>query len=304
MPLLNTSDWNRTHQGPMCAPGITERVFSETAIPRDELMAFTPCKLFRRIRGRTLWFLGDSQSNRFRQTTAFFLRDYATAPLNVATGAVLNFSGIPEILTYIPPRTAGNPPRMYRPVCVDMIDSTRVCEINLMKGDPTRLSFIFEFLNRNFPDFSSDIVIFNYGLHFWTTNSTLSNYLANFAEYRMAIKQSGSWDMPLTVWADTLPRHFSTPTGAWQSGGDLEHDTCQAHGPQVLGTRGPHNAISDPFVANISDLHLRLWELASPHWSAHFKPGDCTHFCRPSVQELSVFQLYRLLQDGSGRRFR
>jgi hypothetical protein len=274
----------------LCGDGISERVFNETSISREELMAFTPCKLFERIRGRTLWTLGDSQQDGLRRATTFFLRQYAAAPLDIG-GTLLAFSGIPDILT------DGHPPHVYPPRCVQLIDDTRVCGVTLMEGDRWRLPFVFEFLNRNFPDFASDIVIFNYGLHYELVKSPLPRDLATFAVYRDAIKRSGSWNMPLTVWIDTLPQHFSTPTGAFRRGAGLENDTCQAFGPATLGNRGAYNALSDSFIGNVSDLHLDVWDIASPFHYAHYgtKPGDCSHYCRPGVPELVVYQLYRLL---------
>lgn len=290
IPLLDTSRWNETYQGPACDPAISDRVFRETSVPQEELLAFTPCMLFERIRGRRLWFIGDSQLNRFRQATSFFLRQYAATRMDVG-GKLLNFSGIPQILTY------EALPRIYRPVCIELIDNTRVCEVPLMKGDASRLPFMFEFLNRNFAGFPSDIVIFNYGAHFWTTNSTLADYLGKFALYRTAIKENGGLDMPLTVWADTLPRHFSTTTGEYRPGAGLEADRCRALPPSSQDDTGAHNAIAAPFVANMSDLHLKLWNLARPlHWG-HFRIGDCTHYCRPGLPELEVYALYKLLRQ-------
>jgi hypothetical protein len=152
--------------------------------------------------------------------------------------------------------------------------------------------FIFEFLNRNLPGFSKDVVILNCGLHYRELDSGISLDLNNFAVYRAAIQRSGSWKMPLVVWADTLPRHFSTVSGGYAKG--HENDTCRAFSPQV-GPRGPHNVISDPFIGNISDLHLKLWDVSRDLYYAHFNVGDCTHYCRPGVQELSVYRLYQLL---------
>mgnify|MGYP001810714616 CR=1 FL=1 len=38
---------------------------------------FTPCELFQRIRGRTLWFLGDSQTWNFYYAAECFMREFA-----------------------------------------------------------------------------------------------------------------------------------------------------------------------------------------------------------------------------------
>jgi hypothetical protein len=42
--------------------------------------AFTPCELFQRIRGRTLWFVGDSQTWALYQAAECFLREFALTP--------------------------------------------------------------------------------------------------------------------------------------------------------------------------------------------------------------------------------
>ena len=41
------------------------------------LQAFSPCELFARIRGRTLWFMGDSQTWHFFYSAECFLREFA-----------------------------------------------------------------------------------------------------------------------------------------------------------------------------------------------------------------------------------
>lgn len=288
IPLMDLNDWKVTGQYLLCGPGISERVFNETTIPREELLAFTPCKLFGQIRGRTLWFFGDSQQDGFRRATTFFLRQYSAIPLDIV-GTLIDVSGIPEILT------DGHVPHVYLPRCVELIDNTRVCGITLMEGDRWRLPFLFEFLNRVFPTFSTDVVIFNYGLHYELVKSPLPRDLVNFAAYRAAIKTSGTWDMPLTIWIDTFPQHFSTPTGVFKRKSGLDNDTCRPFETDSIGNRGAYNALSDPYIANVSDLHLAIWGIASPFHYAHYKPGDCSHYCRPGVPELMVYQLYRLL---------
>ena len=39
--------------------------------------AFSPCELFARIRGRTLWFIGDSQTYQLWYAAECFLREFA-----------------------------------------------------------------------------------------------------------------------------------------------------------------------------------------------------------------------------------
>jgi len=41
------------------------------------LQDFSPCELFQRIRGRTLWFMGDSQTWAFFYAAECFLREFA-----------------------------------------------------------------------------------------------------------------------------------------------------------------------------------------------------------------------------------
>jgi hypothetical protein len=41
------------------------------------VQALTPCELFQRIRGRTLWFAGDSQTWHFFYSAECFLRNFA-----------------------------------------------------------------------------------------------------------------------------------------------------------------------------------------------------------------------------------
>lgn len=53
-----------------------EQVLSWRACLRC-LQGFTPCELFQRIRGRTLWLLGDSQTWNFYYAVECFLREFA-----------------------------------------------------------------------------------------------------------------------------------------------------------------------------------------------------------------------------------
>ena len=39
--------------------------------------AFSPCELFARIQGRTLWFMGDSHTLRLYSAAECFLREFA-----------------------------------------------------------------------------------------------------------------------------------------------------------------------------------------------------------------------------------
>jgi hypothetical protein len=285
IPLMNFSgfsDWDNDRRPIiMCKHGVSERVFIESSIPMIELQTFTPCSLFQQIRGRTLWFLGDSQQTAFWLATKFFLRQYMVSPLDVH-GTLPSQGAIADIL-----RDA------YDILCVQLIDGTRVCRLPIMKGGGWRLQFVFEFLNRNYPNFAHDIVIFNYGLHYNVgVNSTLPHDLANFGVYRKAIKRSGSWNMPLTIWIDTLAQHFSTSGGTYSEGAGLENDTCR---PTSAPGIGPYNTLAAPFIEQISDAHLQTWELTVPFHYAHRRPGDCTHYCHPGVPELLILQLYRLL---------
>jgi len=266
-------------------------MFREAPIPREELLSFTPCKLFERIRGRRLWFFGDSQQDALRRATTFFLRKHAVVPLDIR-GTLLNFSGVPEILT------DGVKPHIYPPRCVALIDDTEICGITLMDGDRWRLPFVFEFLNHIFPKFASDVVIFNYGLHYEWFKSNLPRDLASFAVYRAAVKQSGAWVMPLTVWIDTLPQHFSTHTGEYKRASGLENDTCRDIVSTAPGDfMGPYNALSAQLIANISDLHLSVWNQTRPLHYGHYRAGDCSHYCRPGPHELNIYQMYRLFSE-------
>jgi hypothetical protein len=49
------------------------RLDAAVVAPQD----FTACELFQRVRGRTLWFMGDSQTWHFYYSAECFLREFA-----------------------------------------------------------------------------------------------------------------------------------------------------------------------------------------------------------------------------------
>lgn len=57
--------------------GIAERAAAELARLGYALESLTPCELWLRMRGRTLWLMGDSQSWHFYQAVECFLHPYA-----------------------------------------------------------------------------------------------------------------------------------------------------------------------------------------------------------------------------------
>lgn len=62
--------------GPICAGWLREEQLAEyRAHGWDSILSATPCDLWRFLRGRTLWVMGDSQSQDFFKALQCFLHE-------------------------------------------------------------------------------------------------------------------------------------------------------------------------------------------------------------------------------------
>ncbi|KDD73500.1 hypothetical protein H632_c2115p1, partial [Helicosporidium sp. ATCC 50920] len=163
---------------------------------------FSPCELFQRIRGRTLYFMGDSQTWHFYYAAECFLRAFAVDGPRRApptTDPALAAS----LLRVTWPVSAA-------PICLELLARTRVCAIRVDSAS-AMVSHTLPALQRLSADVSRDVVVLNTGLHYRDVAS-LRRDLAALADWRAA---RGPEKRPAMVWMDVPPQHFSAPTGEW-----------------------------------------------------------------------------------------
>lgn len=156
---------------------------------------FTPCELFARIRGRTLFFMGDSQTWHFYYSAECFLRDFSRErpgrPCRKTPVLGPALHGL--VLT--------QRPAMY-PLCLELVDDTKLCAV--------RVDFLREFALRALPllailegpeRWARDIIVMNSGLHY----GSRSSYDGDFRfmkEWKQRVLQGNSEWLPNMHWND------------------------------------------------------------------------------------------------------
>ncbi|EFN56573.1 hypothetical protein CHLNCDRAFT_144252 [Chlorella variabilis] len=227
------------------------------------LQDFTPCELFQRIRGRTLWFMGDSQMLQFYYAAECFLREFA--PSLRRTPAV-PFPDNHELMTV-------RAPVPYPPICLDLALGTRVCAVRV---DAVRdlIDTVIPKIQALVPNCHNDgIVVLNFGLHY---------------------PKPGSGGRPV----EQSLLHFKSPDGSWPGGPKpftcARLDAWMEGDPAVLAG-GAYNAAIVHLLPAIADAHLKTWNATAPLWRTHW-PDECSHWCHPSAYQLWLFLLNAVLQ--------
>lgn len=246
---------------------------------------FSPCELFQRIRGRTLYFMGDSQTWHFYYAAECFLRAFAVDGPRRApptTDPALAAS----LLRVTWPVSAA-------PICLELLARTRVCAIRVDSAS-AMVSHTLPALQRLSADVSRDVVVLNTGLHYRDVAS-LRRDLAALADWRAA---RGPEKRPAMVWMDVPPQHFSAPTGEWAQGGNM---TCRPLEAWYQGNeavrRGNHrNVAAEGLWKSIADARLATFNASVPLWDSH-KPGECTHWCSPGAYHLWLHLLNKQLAE-------
>ncbi|PSC75638.1 hypothetical protein C2E20_1286 [Micractinium conductrix] len=252
---------------------------------------FTPCELFQRIRGRTLWFMGDSQTWHYFYAAECFLRNFA--PSLKRSPALPSPANRELAVTW---------PVTVPPLCLKLALGTRVCAVRVDSvADLT--SKVLPKLHKLTPNFNRDIMVFNVGLHYPTPGvdgrpahvSALVTHLKSFAAWRKRYRAA----LPALVWMDTPVQHFTGHDGSYNGGQKpfrcAPLKAWDNGNPVVLGG-GRHNVPVAPLIPLFADAHLRTWNASVPLWDTH-RPGECTHWCSPSAYHLWLYLLNGELRD-------
>lgn len=255
----------------VCTVETTQRVFRESGVDAESLMRFQPCELFNLIQRRTLWIFGDSQLLGLHRTLHSFMSEFASTEEDAHREVEIGIPSVDYVLTY-----SENPKHKSRPLCIALKNDTRICYVRLLRGTNKELQYALELLARAIPNFLKHVVIFNLGLHYQEKRYLLSRDLQAIADYRHHVRLTmGESFLPMTLWIDTPPQHFSLPRGMYDSRRNLTGDSCLSYDDAFFarGDRGPFNAISDDYVSNVSDAHVQAWDLAERSYFAHLHAG-------------------------------
>lgn len=285
----------RLGQPGVCGVTESKRAFKESGVELDSLVSFEPCELFNLIQKRTLWIIGDSQQHALFSALLSFMSDFARTKRDVGRSGPIGIPSVDSVLT------VGT---VDKPKCMELMNETRICYVRIVTLYHKEFEYTMELLAHAIPMFRHHVVVFNVGVHYSSKMYQLSRDLDAVAKYRQVVRQAmGNDSLPLMLWIDTAPQHVSTPPGEYDSRKNVTSDMCSPFSDAQLTStnRGTFNAISDDFVFNISDAHVRTWELAKRSYFSHSPRvgdssyDDCTDYCRPGVPELWVYMLTKTL---------
>ncbi|EFN58278.1 hypothetical protein CHLNCDRAFT_142251 [Chlorella variabilis] len=257
------------------------------------LRDFSPCELFARIRGRTLWLMGDSQAYNLYYALECFLREFApslrrTPPIPEADNQKL---------------VTVHTPRPYAPVCLELAAATRVCTVRVDVVEHVR-ELLFPAFRKHLPHFKRDLVVFNFGLHYPWPGAGGEAFDAS-PLYQALVAHALWWDeqraeLPPMIWMDTPVQHFKSPSGVRPPNNTVPYnctmlDAWLRKEPLAMAG-GPYNAPLAGLIHYIADAHLQTWAATAPMWGTHL-PGECSHWCHPSAYRLWMHLLNNMLHE-------
>jgi hypothetical protein len=172
------------------------------------------------------------------------------------------------------------------------VDSLNGCEAflstnfglgNVDLGDTMRCLTMTKLIDRN------DILVINAGVHYNNPscyNECIKSFLAWHSDY----------DFPCTFWRQTLPQHFPTRSGSYNSPPLMSNNDLKTCVPlatlNVSSSEQMQNDIVDKLMASNSKniTTIKLWRLFSTKWDEHHgwseEAGkmvlDCTHWQEPA----------------------
>ncbi|KAI8466201.1 MAG: hypothetical protein J3K34DRAFT_524733 [Monoraphidium minutum] len=224
-------------------------------------LTMTLCDLFERVRGRTLWVIGDSQSRSLARALKCFLIELwpdlqqYTITTNFTAMAILG--ALPHSGT-----TYGGPG------CVHLAHGTRVCMVTAVQGDllvnASRTAAPVLPLLQDHLAQPDDIFVINYGL--WHPDHSKAAYSDNLRELGAYYKKTKA-RFPHMFFMETPKQHFETPTGDFQSwwlkerGKKLENFTCSPIANVTAGRDG--SLAAAPGDAAAAEVARGTWRNAA-----------------------------------------
>lgn len=253
----------------------------QAALDNDEVVHnFTPCELFTRIRGRTLWFIGDKHSTQFYYSTECFMREFGSS---FERKSPLKTGSDKEAIK-------GLSPIKIDPICMELALGSRICNIWVHTAEHVEKN-VMPVLLDNIPGIEGDVIVWSVGMSYIgrTSKDEFKKELDSFQSYReKSIKQGNKW--PRMIWADVPPKHVADGSDAL---------ACKAKDPD-LDVGASMNAQAKPYLNGISDAHLQTYDVTLGMVEAH-PPSDCSLWCSPSAYHAWVYLLNRVMKrEGIG----
>lgn len=194
---------------PGCAPASVSRMIASLRKRgKDDILSWVPCDLFRIIRGRSLWLMGDSQTHGFYKAMVCVMSTFnepnMTADVPVTT-APDHVQRIKDTVIKDPAGGKGIP------FCRHLVQGTRICHVHVNKGFHMRDDYLpnLELLTVQ----KSDFVISNFGQWHHMQTDPYSKLVQDFVKYW----QNHREELPLMAWRDNSAAHYTTVNG------DLPH---------------------------------------------------------------------------------
>ncbi|KAK9821033.1 hypothetical protein WJX74_003942 [Apatococcus lobatus] len=260
-----------------------------------ELLELTPCDLFAYLRGRTLWLVGDSMTQAaMRAMMAFFIEFWDL--------------GERWLETLTDDRWALDP--LHGGWCIELPEGTRICHLRANMGD-----WLADILMPRMVALgarTNDIAVVNFAV--WINE--WHEYRDNLARFAGAYMTRGA-ELPFIIWRDASVQHFNSPDGHYKPG--MAQD-CQPIPGMSLDHRnylhaldveqaeveqgGWRNMLSNPLMERLGIPIQHSWNKSVPldSYHHHFHEWiDCTHSCHPSVYQIWIYDLYKVLEDNKSR---
>ncbi|CAL5228742.1 g11927 [Coccomyxa viridis] len=270
-----------------------------------EILQFTPCDLWPLLKGRTLYFSGDSQTQDF---------------MKAAQCAMYEFT---DLGWWELDATGANPgPRQEGfvwhtdPGCILLPEDTRICFIRCDTADCVQKQVV-ERLSK--ASEKRDLLVLNFGLHF---SKTYKEELEQLVQQVLQLRREGNF--PFLLWKDTAPQHFESTFGEYPQDKPKPPMKCVAVGKQFepdpgedkwilkkdhsievlykdfedIAAGGWRNKLTNEVMSQAGIPVVSTWNDTLPLWEFHRDNGhglECTHFCHPSAPQLWVYRLYETL---------
>lgn len=236
-----------------------------------QILQLTPCDIFKQLKGRTLWLLGDSMMLDMMKALECFLRPFWKGSDWEQARTERQFEEGPVM-----------------PTCLPLQSDTRLCFLRLNTGDRL-LHEGLPFLLREGDQ--KDLAILNFGLHGWWMEDI--KIVASFLEiYRTAL--------PTVFWKDMSPHHrphvYQAATRQEKIDCKPILDADQQAQDQPFATAVWFNNLTIPVLQQSSIRVIQDEKTLRPFWR-HHRQGECLHFCQPSAPQVWISSLHSALTE-------
>lgn len=277
------------HCAHMAPPGAMRAHLEQFKQQGFDFDAFTPEELWSRLKGHTLWLIGDSQTWHWYYAVECFMRRYA---VDLERRRVTSERQMVQELTPV------TWPIYVPPSCIHLRDDTRICAVRSDNGDDLTQHVLPALQKIHGDSLASDILVLNFGLHF-DVRKDREVYIAHIDRVAAYVNQHKA-QLPTLVWMTTPVQHFPTANGRYSSdkvlGKPCQPLTAWYEGDWEATQGGPYNSAAAKAIVAAGWPVLDTWNATVPLWDLH-KTGECTHWCSPSAYHLWLYLLNGLLRD-------